>query len=122
MAALESGSTDLVNLFRDVVAKFAARIGGAAPRRKATKDKTPTMLTPPMLAKRLGISPDKVRDWIKSGQLAATDVSKKPGGRPRYRISEEAIREFKKKRQPEKPLPTPRRRRKKDPGVTEFFK
>ena len=33
-----------------------------------------------------------------------------------------AVREFERKRQPEKPLPAPRRRRKKDPGVIEFFK
>ncbi len=122
LAAVEAASTGLMNLFRDVAAQLAERIGGATPRRKAAEDKTPTMLSPPMLAKRLGVSSDKVRDWIRSGQLAATDVSQKPGGRPRFKISEEAIREFEKKRQPEKPLPAPRRRRKKDPGVTEYFK
>ena len=121
LAALERASTDLVDLFRDVVAQLAERIGSAVPRRKAAEDKTPAMLTPPKLAKRLGVSSDKVRDWIRSGQLAATDVAKPTSTRARYKISEEAVREFEKKRQPEKPPPSPRRRRKKDPGVTEFF-
>jgi len=83
LAALERAGTDLVNLFRDLLAWSAARVGGAGSRRKAVRHETPAMLTPPKLAKRLGVSADKVRGWIKSGQLAATDVCNRPGGRPR---------------------------------------
>ncbi len=121
LAALERASTDLVNLFRDLVARLAVRVGGAAPRRKAAGDETPGMLTPPKLAERWGVSADKVLGWIKGGDLPATNIAKRPGGRPRYRISEDAIREFERKRQPEKPPAPTRRRRKKDPDVTEYF-
>jgi len=65
---------------------------------------------------------DKVRDWIKSGQLLATNVAKRPDGRPRYRISEEAIQDFEKKRKGgASPAPPRKRRKKPDDGVIEFF-
>jgi excisionase family DNA binding protein len=103
------------------VTQLAEHIGRTTPRRKAKEDKTPTMLTPPELANRMGVSPDAVLGWIRSGELAATNVAKPTSTRPRYKISEEAVREFEKKRQAEKPAPAPRRRKGKDPGVTEFF-
>ena len=79
------------------------------------------MLTPPQVAKQLGVSPDKVRGWIAKGELPATNVATGKGGRPRYRISETDLAEFQKKRQPSKPpVPAPRRR-KKDPNVIPFF-
>ena len=44
-------------------------------------------LTPPQVARRLGVNPDKVLSWIRSGELSAVNVTTKPGGRPKYRIA-----------------------------------
>lgn len=53
------------------------------------------MLTPPQVAKRLGVCPESVISWIRSGQLTAIDVSSRPGvGRPRFRISEADLQAF----------------------------
>ena len=60
LAALEQASSNLVDLFRNLAAQLAARFGRAAPRRKAAKDETPAVLTPPKLAKQLGVSTDKI--------------------------------------------------------------
>jgi len=80
------------------------------------------MLTPPQVAKQLGVSPDKIRGWIDKGELHATNVATGHGGRPRYRISEENMAAFKRARQPSKPPPKTPRRKKKDDSVIEFFK
>ncbi len=80
------------------------------------------MLTPPQIAKRLNVSPDKVRSWIAKGELNATNVATGKTGRPRYRVSETDLADFQKKRQPSKPSPKPPRRQKKEPHVIEFFK
>ena len=122
LAALERQAQDLIGLFRDAVTRLADRIRSAGPPRKVTKTESGASLTPPQLAKRLGVSPEKVRGWIKSGQLVATDVSKSPVGSPRYRISEDNIREFKKRRKAGTPTVSPRIRRKKpDDNVTKYF-
>ena len=79
------------------------------------------MLTPPQVAKQLGVSPDKVLDWIRKGELSATNVAA-GSGRPRYRISAEDLAKFQRTRQNVKPPPRPPRRPRKDPNVIEFFK
>ena len=60
----------------------------------------PTALTPPKVAKLLGVNPDKVLAWIRKGDLHATNVTAKPGGRPRYRIEREDLEAFKNRRTP----------------------
>ena len=90
-------------------------------RQKKPKAELPGMLTPPKVAECLGVSPDKVRNWIAKGELNATNVAVGKGGRPRYRISETDLADFQKKRQPSKPSAPALRRRKKDPNVIEFF-
>lgn len=44
-----------------------------------------TYFTPPMLAKLWSVSSAKVRRWIESGELVASNLS--DGERPRYKIS-----------------------------------
>jgi excisionase family DNA binding protein len=56
------------------------------------------MLTPPEVAKRLRVTADKVRAWIERGELAAVNVVDRLGGRPRWRISAEALAEFEERR------------------------
>jgi hypothetical protein len=63
------------------------------------------------LARHLQVGPDKIRGWINSGELKATNTSKDPR-RKRWIISLEALAEFQARRQPETPpKPAPRRRR-----------
>jgi excisionase family DNA binding protein len=54
-----------------------------------------TLLTVDDVARRLIVHADTVRNWIKSGELVAIDL----GGRAGYRITQEALDEFLKKRQ-----------------------
>ncbi len=83
-----------------------------------------TMLTPPQVARRLGVHPDKVRAWIGKGLIKAVNVASKPGaGRPRYRISCEELVNFQ-ARQAAKPLPAslPRPQRPRTPaGYVDFL-
>jgi len=122
LAALEQQAQELLGVFREAVSRFSERLGSTAPRRTSAKTEPGASLTPPQLAKRLGVKRDKVRDWIKSGQLLATNVAKRPGGRPRYRIREDDVREFERKRKGgASPAPPRKRRKKSDDGVIEFF-
>jgi len=122
LAALELAGQDLIGLFRNLEERLAARCTTRVARRKPPKGAPSGMLTPPKIAERLGVSPDKVRGWTAKGELPATNVATGSGGRPRYRISETDLTEFQEKRQPSGPPPKPPRRRKKDPHVIEFFK
>jgi hypothetical protein len=79
-------------------------------------------LSPPEYARRLGVKPSKVIAWIRSGELRSLDASSRPGvGRPRFRISPDAIVEFENRRGVQ-PAPAPRRRRNKQRnGVVQYF-
>jgi len=55
-------------------------------------------ITPPQLARRWGISPDKVLLWIHNGELPALNVAKRPNGRPRFVISQKSIEVFEARR------------------------
>jgi hypothetical protein len=74
----------------------------------------PRWLTPPQLAQMLGIDPIKVIGWIKRGELAAVNVAKNNGWRPRWRISPEALEAFLKPRTA-RPEVKPERRRREPP-------
>jgi len=71
---------------------------------------TTTWMTPPQVAKLLGIDPGKVVAWIRRGELVAVNVAESTEGRPRYRISPEALEAFFSRRQA-KPTQQVRRRR-----------
>ena len=69
-------------------------------------------VSPSEYAEARGIATDKVLSWIRSGELKAVNVALQRNGRPRYRISLDAIEEFEQRRTPQPaPAPTPRRRR-----------
>ena len=69
-------------------------------------------VTPPQLAKRWGVSPDKIIYFIASGELRAIDASLRRGERPRYLIDEEDIAAFEAAREVAPPAPVaPRRKR-----------
>ena len=65
--------------------------------------------TPPKVAQLLHIRVDKVRTWIASGELVAFDLSEHTGGRPRYRIHRDDLRDFLQRRQV-RPAPKTTRR------------
>jgi hypothetical protein len=70
-----------------------------------------TTLTPPQLAARWGVSPDKVLALIHSGQLMAINLATNPRGRPRYRLRLSEIERFEEARSTKPPPPKRRRRR-----------
>lgn len=67
-----------------------------ATNKKKPSEANTKRLTPPQVAERYGVSPDTVRRWITNGDLPATDVGK--GGRPRYKVSADNLKEFDKQR------------------------
>lgn len=80
------------------------------------------MISPPTYAKRLGVKPEKVLSWIRSGELRAIDISIKPGlGKPRYRISEADIIVFENRRSSRPATQLQRRSRQSGPDVIEYF-
>ncbi len=68
-------------------------------------------LTPPVLARRLGVDVHKILSWITSGELTAINCATRPAGRPRWRITEEAVAEFARRRSSAPAPRQPRRRR-----------
>jgi hypothetical protein len=69
-------------------------------------------VTPPELARRWGVSADKITFWIVTGQLRAIDVSMRRGERPRYLIDEDDIAAFEAAREVAPPTLPPARRKK----------
>lgn len=54
----------------------------------------PAFMTPPAVAKLLGISAEKVLTWIRNGDLRAVNVATTLGGRARWRIRRTDLEEF----------------------------
>lgn len=74
------------------------------------------------VAAAMGVTHDVVVRWIKSGQLAALDVSSKPGGRrPHYRIPASALEAFRKSRSVAPAPKVIRQRPQKRSEVIEFY-
>ena len=81
----------------------------------------PRKLSPPQVGRVLGVAPEKVIDWIRSGELRAIDVASRGSSRPRYRIDPDDLAAFEERRRVV-PAPEPSRRRRKDnPNITEYF-
>lgn len=53
-----------------------------------------TFLTPPQVADRLGVSSEKVINWILAGELKGCNLAAKSSSRPRYRVSEDDLTAF----------------------------
>jgi excisionase family DNA binding protein len=79
-------------------------------------------MTPPQIAERYGVSPDKVLAWIRAGELRAINIATKVGGRPRYAVDETDLLAFERGRQVKPPGQQRMRRRLPHRGdVIEFF-
>jgi excisionase family DNA binding protein len=69
-------------------------------------------LTPPTIAKELHCRASKPIAWIRSGKLAAVNLSE--GSRARYLVRREDLDEFLQRRQVTPPPPTVRKQRRGD--------
>ena len=79
-------------------------------------------LTPPEVAQLWGISVNTVMTWIRNGELRAINVARRLGGRPRYRIDVDDLKDFENRRAVLPPPPIQRRpRRRRDEYVLEFY-
>jgi hypothetical protein len=77
------------------------------------------ILTPPQVAKQLGVDPNTVIGWIRTSQLKGANVGS-GDQRPRYKIKRTDLDDFLESRQPE--APRKRQRRPKKPAdEIEFF-
>jgi hypothetical protein len=75
--------------------------------------------TPPTVAKRYGVSVNKILDLIRLGEIEAFDVANRGSRRPRFRISAEALERFELARS-SRPTPKPSRKRKATAGKDYF--
>jgi excisionase family DNA binding protein len=78
-------------------------------------------VTAVQVAADLGVNQSKVLGWIHRGELRAINVAARLGGRPRWRISREAVDAFLAARTVQPAAAPPRRRRRADPEVIQFF-
>lgn len=72
--------------------------------------RTQDYLTPPIIAKRLHISCEKIIGWLLAGELRGSNLAARTGGRPRYRVSEADLAEFLERRSASVKPSIPRRR------------
>ena len=70
---------------------------------------------------KFAVGEHTVLGWIRRGELKAINVSRKPTGRPKWRVTQEALQEFELARTPT-PTPPRTRRRKRAGDVIEFYK
>jgi len=68
-------------------------------------------LTPPQIARQLGVDAAKVIRWIGSGELVGVNVATSTGGRPRWRVAPEELEAFLGRRRATPATRAPRRRR-----------
>lgn len=77
----------------------AATLTLAAVRSEEKQDRS--VLTPPEIAEQIGVAPETVIAWIRSGQLKASNLA--TGRRPRYVVKPEHLDAFLALRQPQRP-------------------
>jgi excisionase family DNA binding protein len=79
-------------------------------------------VTPPQLAKELGVEAEKVLRWIKAGELRAVNTATRPNGkRPRWRISRDAIADFERRRASKATRRPPRPKRQPENDSRDYF-
>lgn len=73
------------------------------------------------LAERWACGEKKVLRFLHSGELKGFSIASEVGGKPRWRISQEAVEAFEAARSNTPPAPKRRRRKKQPSDVIEFF-
>ena len=84
---------------------------------------TRASFTPPELADRWAVTPDKVLQLIRAGELAAVNLALRtgPGCRPRWRIALAAVEAFERRRAASPVVKPQRRQTAKPDGFVEYF-
>lgn len=72
------------------------------------------------IAERYGSGLHTVLGWIDRGELAAINVARQAGGRPRWRITEDALQAFERSRS-NSPEPNPKRRQRQTADVIDRY-
>jgi uncharacterized protein YjcR len=78
-------------------------------------------ITTEEVAKRYRVSPDKVRAWVRRGDLAAINTSRNRCGKPRYVFTPAALAAFEQGHAAQTEAPTPKSRRLQQ-GTKSYFK
>jgi transposase len=71
------------------------------------------------LAARYRVGPDKIRAWIRKGELKAIDTASSRVGKPRWVFLPHHLAEFERGR--EAAPPQPRRRRRQEPELVDYL-
>ena len=77
-------------------------------------------LTPPQVAKRYGVSEEKVIGWVRRGELRAINLAARRTGRPRWKIAFADLMAFESGRSAV-PVQRASRPRRKRSDVIEYF-
>ena len=77
-------------------------------------------LTPKQVGERYGVNPVTVLDWINSGLMPATDCSRSTATRKRYRMDEDDLSEFDRRRAARQRMSEGRRRAKAAESVVQY--
>ena len=77
-------------------------------------------LTPKQVGERYGVNPVTVLDWIRSGLMPATDCSRSTATRKRYRMDEDDIEEFDRRRAAKKRMTEGRQRAKATESAVQY--
>jgi len=77
-------------------------------------------LSPPQVAKQLGVDPAKVIGWLRRGELVGVNVADRLGGRPRYRIDPAELAAFLQRRSTARD-PKPTRHPRRSSGFTRKY-
>jgi excisionase family DNA binding protein len=77
-------------------------------------------LTVPEVARVLRVGEDKVRGWIRRGEIRAINTAAVLSGKPRWVITTEALREFERRRTTTAPSKNSRPRRNRV-GETDYY-
>jgi hypothetical protein len=79
------------------------------------------MFTVQDLQRRYGVTVHTVLGWIRSGELRAVNVGRRPGAKkPRWRITQAALEAFELSRTPTPSAPKARRKKRTE-GVIQFY-
>jgi excisionase family DNA binding protein len=77
--------------------------------------------TPAELARLLRVSADRIRAWIKRGELGAINTAPSRLGKPRFVVLPHHLEEFERKRRAADPAARPAPRRRRVAGFVDFF-
>ena len=85
-----------------------------------TTDIVPAGYSVADLCRRWKIGPDKIRAFLRRGELVGVNVATRLSGKPQWRITPESVERFERRRSSEPP-PKPARRPRRRPDQIDFY-